>query len=146
MHPSSGLEREYMVRILGAVDDATLQRLRDGLQLDDGPARFDSLEPAGGGETNRWFRVLVREGRNRLVRRLWEAAGCQVSRLIRVRYGPVVLPRDLRAGRHRLLEGDGLQALYVAAGLAGPDGQPGGYWQSKVPPVTPRLAGPSRKR
>jgi 23S rRNA pseudouridine2605 synthase len=146
MHPSSGLEREYMVRSLGAVDDATLQRLRDGLQLEDGPARFDALEPAGGGETNRWFRVLVKEGRNRLVRRLWEAAGCQVSRLIRVRYGPVVLPRDLRAGRHRLLEGEGLQALYAAAGLAVSDEQHRGYWQSKVPPVTPRLAGPSRKR
>ncbi|MBL8226083.1 MAG: pseudouridine synthase [Chromatiales bacterium] len=146
MHPSSGLEREYMVRILGAVDEATLQRLRDGLQLEDGPARFDVLEAAGGGETNRWFRVLVKEGRNRLVRRLWEAAGCQVSRLIRVRYGPVVLPRDLRTGRHRLLEGEGLQALYAAAGLAGSDAQGPAYWQSKVPPVTPRLAGPSRKR
>lgn len=121
MHPSSGLEREYMVRILGAVDDATLQRLRDGLVLDDGPARFDVLEPAGGGETNRWFRVLVKEGRNRLVRRLWEAAGCQVSRLIRVRYGPVVLPRGLRTGRHQLLEGEELQALYAAAGLSAPE-------------------------
>jgi 23S rRNA pseudouridine2605 synthase len=146
MHPSSGLEREYMVRILGAVEEATLQRLRAGLQLEDGPARFDLLEPAGGGETNRWFRVLVKEGRNRLVRRLWEAAGCQVSRLMRVRYGPVVLARELRVGRHRLLEGEELQALYRAAGLPPPGEQSEGYWQSKVPPETPRLAGPSRKR
>jgi 23S rRNA pseudouridine2605 synthase len=120
MHPSRGLVREYMVRILGAVPAPVLDRLRTGIDLDDGPARFDSIVAAGEGDANHWFRVAVREGRNRLVRRLWEAAGLQVSRLIRVRYGPMELPRALRAGRSEAVEGAALEALYTAAGLASP--------------------------
>jgi 23S rRNA pseudouridine2605 synthase len=120
MHPSRGLVREYMVRILGAVPPEVLDRLRAGLDLDDGPARFDSIVAAGEGDANHWFRVAVREGRNRLVRRLWEAAGLQVSRLIRVRYGPVELPRSVRAGRSQALEGPALEELYAAAGLTAP--------------------------
>lgn len=137
MHPSRGLVREYMVRILGEVPPEVLQRLRAGIELDDGPARFDALEPAGEGATNRWFRVVVREGRNRLVRRLWEAAGYPVSRLIRVRYGPVELPRSVRAGRHRSLEGAELDALYAAAGLPPPG--------AAVPATGSRTSGPKRR-
>jgi 23S rRNA pseudouridine2605 synthase len=124
MHPSRQLAREYMVRILGEVPAAVLEQLRAGITLEDGPARFDVLVPAGEGASNRWFRVEVREGRNRLVRRLWEAAGLQVSRLMRVRYGPVELPRALRAGRWQAVEGEALAALYAAAGVTPADAEP----------------------
>lgn len=124
MHPSRQLAREYMVRILGEVPAAVLEQLRAGITLEDGPARFDVLVPAGEGASNRWFRVEVREGRNRLVRRLWEAAGLQVSRLMRVRYGPVELPRSLRAGRWQAVEGEALAALYAAAGVTPGDPEP----------------------
>lgn len=124
MHPSRQIAREYMVRVLGEVPVAMLEQLRAGVTLEDGPARFDVLVPAGEGASNRWFRVEVREGRNRLVRRLWEAAGLQVSRLMRVRYGPVELPRALRAGRWQAVEGEALAALYAAAGVTPADAEP----------------------
>lgn len=99
MHPSSGFSREYLARVHGRVTPAVLERLRSGVTLDDGYARFDDLEEqhAGGG-SNRWFRVRLGEGRNRLVRRLWLSQGLVVNRLIRVRFGPIALPRALRAG------------------------------------------------
>lgn len=117
MHPSHEIEREYAVRLQGVVSDAVLEQIRGGIELDDGTARFDSVEPAGGEGSNQWFRVTVSEGRNRLVRRVWEAVECRVSRLIRVRYGPVTLARSLRPGHHRLLKEHELTRLYVAAGL-----------------------------
>jgi len=117
MHPSREIEREYAVRVQGTVSDATLERIRAGIALDDGVAKFDSVERTGGDGSNQWFSVVVSEGRNRLVRRVWEAVECRVSRLIRVRYGPVELSRSLRPGHHRLLKDKELEGLYEAAGL-----------------------------
>jgi 23S rRNA pseudouridine2605 synthase len=118
MHPSSGMEREYAVRVLGGVDEAMLRRLREGVMLEDGPARFDVITDAGGHGSNHWYHVVVREGRNREVRRLWESQGVTVSRLIRVRYGPVTLPKGLPPGRYRDLNEDEVNALLEAAGMA----------------------------
>jgi 23S rRNA pseudouridine2605 synthase len=117
MHPSREIEREYAVRVQGTVTEATLDRIRAGIPLDDGVAKFDSVQASGGDGSNQWFSVVVSEGRNRLVRRVWEAVECRVSRLIRVRYGPIELSRSLRPGHHRLLKEKELEALYVAAGL-----------------------------
>ncbi len=117
MHPSSGVEREYAVRILGAVAPETLRRLQSGVELEDGPARFEAITDAGGSGANHWYHVTLREGRNREVKRLWESQGLTVSRLIRVRYGPCQLPRDQRSGAWREIEGAELDALLRLAGL-----------------------------
>ena len=103
MHPSSEVEREYLVRVRHQPDEATLARLRQGVQLEDGWARFDRISAERTTDGHAWFRVVLHEGRNREVRRLWMAVGHEVSRLIRLRYGPVELPRDLRPGEARLL-------------------------------------------
>jgi 23S rRNA pseudouridine2605 synthase len=120
MHPSWEIEREYAVRILGKVEDQVIQRLLEGVMLDDGMASFSSIIEAGGQGANHWYHVIVREGRNREVRRLWESQGVQVSRLIRIRYGPVRLPSEVRAGRFRDLEKKDLEALYSAVKLPVP--------------------------
>ncbi len=117
MHPSSQVEREYAVRVRGEVSAETLARLQTGIMLEDGCARFESLIAAGGSGANRWYRVTLREGRNREIRRLWASQGVAVSRLIRTRYGPLALGRFLRPGRWRELDRDELRALYVAAGF-----------------------------
>lgn len=115
MHPSSEVEREYLVRVRGEPDAATLRRLTEGVALEDGYGRFDRIERQAGGASHEWFRVVLREGRNREVRRLWQAVGCDVSRLMRLRFGPVSLPRDLRPGVARPLAPDVVDALVAAA-------------------------------
>lgn len=117
MHPSRQVEREYAVRILGEVDTGMLTRLRSGVELDDGPAHFEEIRFHAGEGANRWFYVTVRQGRNRLVRRLWESQGVKVSRLMRVRYGDVMLPERIRAQSFHELEAAELQALLVSVGL-----------------------------
>lgn len=97
MHPSTELDREYAVRILGEVPDEMIDTLKKGVELEDGDAKFSDLQFFSGEGANKWFHVVVQEGRNRLVRRLWESQGVTVSRLMRVRYGPAVLPTNVRA-------------------------------------------------
>ncbi len=99
MHPRYQLVREYAVRILGELPDDARRLLLDGIELDDGPAKFASFQEAGGEGANRWYRVSLCEGRNREVRRMFEAVGVVVSRLMRVRYGPIVLPPSLKRGQ-----------------------------------------------
>lgn len=118
MHPSQEIDREYAVRVKGPVNHEMLERLVQGVDLEDGRARFEDIHESGGEGANRWFHVVVAEGRNRLVRRLWESQECQVSRLIRVRYGPVVLPPGLAAGQSVELEGPDLAALQKQVDLA----------------------------
>ena len=120
MHPSQEIEREYAVRVLGEVDRSLLQRLLDGVELEDGVARFVAVTEAGGGGANRWFHVVIKEGRKREVRRLWESQGVTVSRLTRVRFGPLALERALRQGRWRPLTPSEQKQLYQAAGLKAP--------------------------
>jgi 23S rRNA pseudouridine2605 synthase len=117
MHPSTKVEREYAVRILGEVSDETIELLKKGVELEDGVAKFDEVHFAGGEGANKWYNVIVSEGRNRLVRRLWESQGLTVSRLMRVRYGPIVLPDGLRTSRSYELDERELDLLFEYAGM-----------------------------
>ncbi len=118
MHPSSEVEREYACRIRGPVSDEDVRKLHDGVELEDGHARFQRVWFDGGTDNNQWFRVVLSEGRNREVRRLWMALGYQVSRLIRVRYGPVELPAYVRAGKFMDVEEGLVTHLQTMAGLS----------------------------
>ncbi len=111
MHPRFAVEREYAVRVLGTVTPAHLEALRAGVQLEDGVARFEDLAEDGGEGANRWYRVLLKEGRNRVVRRLFESQGLTVSRLMRVRFGIVVLPPRLKRGQVSELSADDVGRL-----------------------------------
>ena len=121
MHPSTGLEREYLVRVRGQVSDQSLKTLtKDGVMLDGRSARFDRIVSADLAEegTNHWYRVIIKEGRYREVRRLWEAVGHPVSRLKRIRYGSVSLPRDVKRGQHSKLAPKQLEKLVSSVGLS----------------------------
>lgn len=114
MHPRFGLEREYAVRVLGALNNEEKKRLLEGVVLDDGVAQFGSIEAGGGEGANCWYRVTISEGRNREVRRMFEAVGHAVSRLIRIRYGAMVLPRGLKRGAFVELDENDIWALTSA--------------------------------
>jgi 23S rRNA pseudouridine2605 synthase len=111
MHPSNAVEREYLCRIHGEVPDNIVDRLARGVALDDGPAKFDKIERVGSSDSHAWFQVVVTEGRNREVRRLWESQGYQVSRLKRIRYGKITLPRLLKRGNCVEMEQKDVDAL-----------------------------------
>ena len=117
MHPSANIEREYMVRVMGDVDEDSLQRMIDGVMLDDGPARFTDIVDGGGDGINRWYYVVIMEGRNREVRRLWESQGFTVSRLKRVRYGDVFIPSKVKKGQWVELGPKEVKSLYRLADL-----------------------------
>ena len=117
MHPSREVEREYSVRVFGAVDDAMLNRLKKGVQLEDGPANFKEIKFVGGVGMNQWFDVTLMEGRNREVRRLWESQGIQVSRLIRIRYGNIKLMKNLPRGGWQEMELADVNYLRELVGL-----------------------------
>lgn len=124
MHPSWQVDREYAVRIFGDVDDAMIERLREGVELEDGMARFTDVVHWGGSGHNHWYYVAIMEGRNREVRRLWESQGVQVSRLKRVRHGPVFLPSRLSVGRWEELGQKDVDTLSEAVGLESVPVQP----------------------
>jgi len=119
MHPRFGLEREYAVRVLGALSNVEKQKLLDGVKLDDGPARFGAIQDGGGEGANCWYRVTISEGRNREVRRMLESLGHAVSRLIRIRYGAMVLPQGLKRGAWMELDESDVRALTQAVGGMG---------------------------
>lgn len=150
MHPRFGLEREYAVRVLGALSQEEKKRLLEGVKLDDGMAHFSLIEDGGGEGANCWYRVTIAEGRNREVRRMLEAVGHAVSRLIRIRYGAMLLPRGLRRGAWAELDDSDIRALWGAAsdkGAAqtgpGPANRPG-RGRPQNAPANVRGPGPRR--
>jgi len=131
MHPSRQIEREYMVRVLGKVTPEQIERLLQGVALDDGEAKFKAIMEAGGESANHWYRVVLCEGKNREVRRLWESQGVTVSRLSRIRFGPIALSKQLKRGRWEDLNETQIASLYQAAGM-------------EVPPLARQSRKPSR--
>lgn len=117
MHPSTQIDREYLVRVMGEVTDESLATLKKGVNLDDGMAKFTDIVDGGGEGINRWFYVCVMEGRNREVRRLWESQGLKVNRLKRVRFGPVFLPSKAKVGRWVEMEETDVNSLCQMVGL-----------------------------
>ena len=142
MHPSNEVSREYAVRILGEPDAQMIEKLKKGIRLEDGLARFDSIEAAGGAGANKWFNVVLKEGRNREVRRMWEAVGVTVSRLMRVRFGSIRLPDRLARGRYANLSKGQINTLYKSAGLAMPTQEE----SPKRPPSQKSARRPQRKK
>jgi 23S rRNA pseudouridine2605 synthase len=150
MHPRFGLEREYAVRVLGALSQEEKKRLLEGVKLDDGMAHFSLIEDGGGEGANCWYRVTIAEGRNREVRRMLEAVGHAVSRLIRIRYGAMLLPRGLRRGAWAELDDSDIRALWGASSDKGvPQVAPGavnraGRGRPQNAPANARGSGPKR--
>lgn len=136
LHPRYGNEREYAVRVLGELGPEQRQSLLDGVALDDGPASFGMIEFIGGEGSNRWYRVTLNEGRNREVRRMFESIGLTVSRLIRTRFGDIVLPTTLRRGRWEELDSKLVSALMVQVGLIRDDDAPDGRARAPKQPVS----------
>lgn len=120
MHPSSNIDREYLCRVLGTVNEDTLTRLKEGVMLEDGIAKFTDIVDGGGEGANHWYYVALMEGRNREVRRLWESQDVQVNRLKRVRFGQMFLPSKLKQGQWMELDAKETKALYTMAGLDAP--------------------------
>jgi 23S rRNA pseudouridine2605 synthase len=120
MHPSSEIEREYSVRVNGDVTEEVIQRLLNGVQLEDGFLKFDSITDSGGKGANHWYNVILKEGKNREIRRLWQSQDMRVSRLLRVRYGNQVLPRDLKVGKKTELSLDEIKQLFAFVKLEWP--------------------------
>jgi len=114
MHPSSQIEREYAVRTLGDVSAEMIRVVCNGVQLEDGPARFESVHDMGGQGANHWYRVVLREGRKHEVKRIWESKGIRVSRLKRIRFGPLVLDKNMQPGESRLLTETEVQNLFAS--------------------------------
>jgi len=148
MHPSKAVEREYAVRVLGNITQDMLKTLVTGVELEDGPARFEDVVESGGEGANRWFHLVIMEGRNREVRRMWEAIGAKVNRLKRVRYGPVMLGERLHVGKSRDLDQKEMAELLAMVGLEPPAtkaARPGD--NSKQRPTSRKSAKPKgRKR
>jgi len=117
MHPSSEIEREYAVRVLGEVTQEMLNKLTTGVELEDGVAKFNSVLKSGGEGANQWFHVTLSEGKNREVRRLWESQGVTVSRLMRIRYGPITIPKAIRTGRWEELDEQEMRPLLECVGI-----------------------------
>ncbi|HVE08961.1 MAG TPA: pseudouridine synthase, partial [Paraburkholderia sp.] len=126
MHPRYSVEREYAVRVVGELAEGMRQKLLNGVELEDGPANFLRIRDGGGEGTNHWYHVALAEGRNREVRRMFEAAGLMVSRLIRTRHGPISLPRGLKRGRWEELEDNQVRSLMASVGLKAPSEEKGG--------------------
>lgn len=146
MHPRFGLEREYAVRVLGALSTEEKQKLLDGVRLEDGMAQFGTIEPGGGEGANCWYRVTIAEGRNREVRRMFEAVGHAVSRLIRIRYGAMLLPRGLKRGAFMELDEPDMRALLQAVGTPRPqrETEPGQLGDGAARPPRNRGRGNNR--
>jgi 23S rRNA pseudouridine2605 synthase len=153
MHPSYELEREYAVRLIGELTAEQASRLTTGIELEDGVARFNALSDGGGEGSNHWYRVTIAEGRNREVRRMFEAIGLAVSRLMRVRYGPFELPRRLHRGEAEELKPEEVSGLLAAVpstgkprartaeGAAAPSAPKPGQGRRRNGPRKPREAG-----
>ncbi len=144
-----------MVRVMGAVEEPMLQQMRDGVMLEDGPARFTDIQDGGGDGINHWYYVVLMEGRNREVRRLWESQGLTVSRLKRVRYGDVFIPSKVKQGQWAELDPKEVKGLYRLAGLPQKQVKRGSvkekevmerqFGKRKAPVPTGRGRPPSRK-
>jgi 23S rRNA pseudouridine2605 synthase len=124
MHPSANIEREYMVRVMGDVTEEAIKAMLEGVMLDDGVARFTDIQSGGGDGINTWYYVVLMEGRNREVRRLWESQGLTVSRLKRVRYGDLLVPSKVKQGQYQELATNEINGLYRMAGMPTKDVAP----------------------